>query len=302
MLIALPLMAVGCSGNNNTTGDSSDSSSSKTASTQGRAVFSITDAAANLENISAVRLSVNNLQVQASGGAWTTINLANKEFDLLALKESNSAALLADANLEAGTYNQLRLNISKVIVVQNGVESEAKLPSQELKIVGRLTVEAGKTSTAALDFLVDKSLHITGKGEFILAPVVKLETAHNAEVEIQSDTVVVKSGGKADANITVGMDLSGQARANFILDAKTKLDLVGGAIHEPNNAAAEAKVKITAGKAVEIAITSGNVQVVLSIKLEIRSGIQVWHVTANRQLEVVNIFIDANTGAVVAIE
>mgnify|MGYP001593710064 CR=1 FL=1 len=53
---------------------------------------------------------------------------------MLELKSQNSLAVLADTEVKAGIYDQVRLDISKVIVVDAQGEHEAKLPSSVLKI------------------------------------------------------------------------------------------------------------------------------------------------------------------------
>src|SRR3989338_7730567 len=122
---------------------------------QGRVVFAVTDAAASLENLTSVTMSVNKVEVQSASKGWVTVSDKAYDFDLLKLKKSGALELLADVKLDADIYNQIRLNISKVVVVKAGQSLEAKLPSSELKIVGRVVVEADSTSTAVLDFLLD---------------------------------------------------------------------------------------------------------------------------------------------------
>src|SRR5262249_55656405 len=130
-------------------------------------------------------------------------------FDLLKLKASDAQALLADANLSNGTYQQVRLEVSKVTVTDSSGTHDAKLPSGDLKVVGVFTVKGNSTSVAKFDFEADKSLHVTGNGQYILAPVIHLQTMEGAEVDDNDSMNVKVSGGRVDTDVEVGMDENG---------------------------------------------------------------------------------------------
>lgn len=197
------------------------------AGAQGNVVVGITDAAASLQNVTSIMITVDKVEVQNATGTqeWITVSSGSKQYDLVQLKQSGAVALLADISLPVGTYNQIRLTISKVLVTASGTTQEAKLPSGTLKIVGRIVVEEGKTATAVLDFKADKSLHVTGNGKFILAPVVNLQTRSDATVNKQSDNTVKIDGGKSEDNVNVGMDEQGNIKDNFQLDPNAKLEI-----------------------------------------------------------------------------
>ncbi|MDO8522858.1 MAG: DUF4382 domain-containing protein [bacterium] len=195
------------------------------ASAQGKVVLGISDAATALTGVTSIMMTVNKVEVQNATQEWVTVSSGTKQYDLLVLKQSGAIALLADINLPIGTYNQIRLTISKVEVTANGKIQEAKLPSNTLKIVGRLVVEEGETATAVLDFKADKSLHATGNGKFILAPVVNLQTKSNASVEITSNNVLKIGGGKTEDDVNVGMDERGEIKNNFELDIDAKIEI-----------------------------------------------------------------------------
>ncbi|MEK6900140.1 MAG: DUF4382 domain-containing protein, partial [Nanoarchaeota archaeon] len=171
---------------------------------QGRVVFTVTDAAADMGLVTSVMVTIDSVSVHSAEEGWVTFSSEPKTFDLLKLKAEGSQELLADVMLKEGTYQQLRLEISKVLVTDDKGEHEAKLPSGELKIVGELVVSANSTSTATFDFIADESLHVTGNGEYILAPVVQLETKEKAEVELKGSKVEIKSGN-VNTNVKVGM-------------------------------------------------------------------------------------------------
>lgn len=222
---ALVLAGAGCTG---TTETNVNLTTPPPPPAQGRAVFTVTDAATTLTGVTAVNMTVDKLEAHsASTDAWMTVSTTAKTYDLLKLKATGSSELLADANLDAGSYDQIRLDISKVELTVNGEVQAAKLPSSSLKLVGNLTVTAGQTSTAALDFMVDKSLHLTGSGTYILTPVVRLMTKNAASVKIDTNDKVEVDGGATESDETAGMDEKGDMRANFELQDKLDLDAQG---------------------------------------------------------------------------
>ena len=197
---------------------------------EGRVVFTITDAAANISAVTSIMVTVDSVRVHSATEGWVTVSSEAQTFDLLKLKAEGSQELLADVKLEEGTYQQLRLDISKVVVVDAEGEHEAKLPSGELKIVGDLEVKANSTSTATFDFIADESLHLTGNGEYILAPVVQLETKTDAEVEVKANQKVEIKAGKVKTNIKVGMDAEGNVGAGVGIPAKAKVSIAQGKV------------------------------------------------------------------------
>ena len=199
---------------------------------QGQAIIGISDASAAIPGVTSIMITVDTVEVQSGANGWITVSSGTKQYDLLQLKQTGAVALLADANLPAGTYDQIRLTISKVLVTASGTTQEAKLPSGTLKIVGRLVIEAGKTATAVLDFNADKSLIATGNGTFILAPVVNLQTKSNVTVEKQSDNTLKISSGTVEDNVNVGMDQNGDTQDNFELGSSSKVEVDSeGRIH-----------------------------------------------------------------------
>ncbi|MBI2103328.1 DUF4382 domain-containing protein [Candidatus Woesearchaeota archaeon] len=205
---------------------------------EGRVVFAITDVAADMGAVTSVMITVGSVRVHSATEGWVTVSSTPKTVDLLKLKAEGNNELLADVTLKESDYEQLRLDISKVVVVDDKGEHEATLPSGELKIVGGFTVTTNSTSTATFDFIADESLHLTGSGEYILAPVVQLETRENAEVEIKADKKVEVKGGKVKTNVKVGMDVEGKVGVGLGIAKEAKLSLSKG--------------KVVAGAALEI--------------------------------------------------
>ncbi len=162
--------------------------------------------------------------------SWVTILNESKTYDLLAL--TNVKELLTSANVEAGSYNIIRLQISNVSVVMNGQTQEAKLPSSKIDIEVRFTVTANSTSLVGLDFNLNDSLHITGDGKIIMAPVIKVEVDRGVKVEVK-DGEVKKTGGERETETEVGMDEHGNVGEGKRINETKDLEIGGnGAITE----------------------------------------------------------------------
>lgn len=113
-----------------------------------------------------------------------------------------------------------------------------------LKINGKFTAAEGKTATVSIDFLADKSLHLTGNSIYILAPVVKLETKHDTDVEIKADESVVINGGKVEEEKNEGMDEKGEMKGDFELKGNLDID-VNDIIHIKNGVRTEGSADLT---------------------------------------------------------
>jgi hypothetical protein len=124
-----------------------------------------------------------------SQGTWTTIALSENAttFDLLKVKGIEQ--FLGASNITAGKYTQVRLVIAKAQVALGGGElKDARVPSNELKIVRPFDVIAGETTALVLDFDADKMVTITGNDEIIIKPVVKLTVKHEKASDQQKNT------------------------------------------------------------------------------------------------------------------
>jgi hypothetical protein len=180
----------------------------------GRVAVLITDDAASLSGVSSIRVTVDNIQLFSPEEGWVTINGDEETYDLLQLRESYR--LLANANVDAGTYTQMKIDLSSVMVTDALGDHDAKLPSEKYNIVADIIVTPGTTSTATLDFLADSSLHITEDGEYVFAPVIAVQTCTGATV-VADDGLVTATCGEVVTDVTYGMDLGGNVGVNVIV-------------------------------------------------------------------------------------
>jgi cytoskeletal protein RodZ len=198
----------------------------QTSGAKGKVYFSVTDAAADMGNVTAIDMTVSKVEMHSATEGWVTASSDTQTFDLLELKAKGESQLAASADVAASTYDQMRVTIDRVsVTTKDGTSKTAKVPSGELKLMSNVVVIADKTSSVNLDFIADASLHTTGKGEYVFAPVVKVDSRSDASVEIGSNSRVSIGGGKTESSGDFGMDLDGQVKSNFKLDSKAKIDL-----------------------------------------------------------------------------
>jgi hypothetical protein len=111
------------------------------------------------------------------GSGWHTIEVDTTNVDLLTLTGGNSA-VLADSTLPSGYYTQIRLILGDGCnVVVDGVTHDLEIPSSSntgLKLNHPFTIDAGATYEATLDFDADRSVHMTGNGQYKMSPVIRV--------------------------------------------------------------------------------------------------------------------------------
>ncbi|MBP1706791.1 MAG: putative Ig protein [Chloroflexi bacterium] len=122
-------------------------------------------------------------------GGWQTIEVDkdNNSFDLFAVKDNPKT--LVSAFAEAGNYTQIRLVVDKVLVDYTDEDGEhnaveAKVPSGKIKFVHALDVNPEAATELLFDFDAAQSVVITGNGNVIFKPVIRLSVSKD-QVEDQ---------------------------------------------------------------------------------------------------------------------
>jgi len=143
----------------------------------GTMVVKLHDAPVDYEevNISVARVEVNNTDNEGEG--WIVISEPNETYNILELVNGNFE-VLADAELEPGTYKQIRLILNdQNTVVIDGETFELFVPSGEqtgLKLNIDAEIEEGITYTLLLDFDANRSVVPRGaSGQYNLKPVIR---------------------------------------------------------------------------------------------------------------------------------
>ncbi|HOX18474.1 MAG TPA: DUF4382 domain-containing protein, partial [Spirochaetales bacterium] len=133
--------------------------------------------------IRAVLVRILRVELRRVDSDWTVavdFGDGGRVFDLLAL--ADDAAVLGFAELASGEYEQIRLILAhdNEIVVDRGAGDETlplRVPSGEnsgVKLVGGFTVPASGVTRVPLAFDPYASVHVTGSGEYLLRPAVRM--------------------------------------------------------------------------------------------------------------------------------
>jgi len=144
----------------------------------GRLKMYLIDSPAALDS---VIICVTRVEVHRAGNdstsGWFVINDSTRYFDLLQLT-NGASAILGDTSLPAGQYTQIRLFIGDgSYVIDQGIKHFLEVPSGSqsgLKLIHQFTIESNKLYELLLDFNVEKSIVITGNGQYKLKPTIKV--------------------------------------------------------------------------------------------------------------------------------
>jgi hypothetical protein len=146
---------------------------------QGTLEIKLTDAPSDL-NITEALVTMSMLEVHYAGiddenetfGEWITLVNESQTFDLITLQ--NATTLFGSAVLQAGIYTQIRLHVDQALITIDGVQYDLEIPSKTVKLIKPFQVIENETLTLILDFDIQKSVHETGSGEYILRPTIKV--------------------------------------------------------------------------------------------------------------------------------
>ncbi len=187
-------------------------------SSTGTVSMAITDAKPALPpDVQHVYVTIDEVSVHQSGGAWTSLDLAPAPFtiDLLQFSNGNTTQLVPPQELTAGHYTQVRLGVSSAkIVMMNGDELPLNIPSGSLKTDKNFDfqVEGGGAVALTVDFDLSQSIVATGSGTYQLKPVLHLvETAAAAKITGTIAAASFGSTGFATVLVTLDTDNSGDA-------------------------------------------------------------------------------------------
>ncbi len=171
----------------------------ETAQTKGTLQIMVTDAPPE-EEVTSIMVTVESVEVHKAAAqqeqqqsatnstdekaGWLPLDIlaGNETFDLLQIQGIEE--VLAVAELEAGNYTQIRMTISNVQVrLGDGDLQDVILPSGKLKFIHPFDIVGGQTTALLFDFDAEKSVNVTGSGQIIVKPVVKLSVTKPQKVE-----------------------------------------------------------------------------------------------------------------------
>jgi hypothetical protein len=149
---------------------------------------------ASTDDYKAVYVTITEVQVHMSGGAWKVVGSPNKTYNLLDLINGVREEL-GISDLAAGDYTQMRLIIgdtadgginilskqhpsANYVIDWNDVDHALKIPSgfqTGVKIVHGFTISPNQTTELILDFNASESVVVAGNsGQWLLKPTIKV--------------------------------------------------------------------------------------------------------------------------------
>ena len=154
-----------------------DNSTNPTNNTQGQLKISMVDSPANYDQVNVVVKRVEVHMADSSESGWMIINPVPHTYDLLQLR-NGASVVLGDTFLTAGHYTQIRLILGEGSnVVVNGITFPLIIPSgfqTGIKLNHEFDIEPGTLYELMLDFNADQSIHLTGNGQYMMSPVIRV--------------------------------------------------------------------------------------------------------------------------------
>ena len=142
---------------------------------EGRLILQITDAPGDL-NITEAIVNLSSIEVHYvipgnnSTAGWYTVAEGPLTYDLIQLLDVKE--IIADEEMGAGIYTQIRLHVDSAQVTINGTQYDLTIPSKTVKLVKAFFINESETTTLTLDFDVQKSIHQTGSDKYIMNPTI----------------------------------------------------------------------------------------------------------------------------------
>ena len=96
--------------------------------------------------------------------------------------------------VDEGRYTTIRLDIEevKIKVVDEEDYHYAKVPSEKIKLVGTFVVPENGVTEVTLDFNGEKSVLVTGNGEYHFKPVIKLLASEPMGLETRGNDAIAE--------------------------------------------------------------------------------------------------------------
>lgn len=193
--------------------------------TMGYLYIGITDDTAAIQGVSKVNLEIEKIELRSAAGVWVTASSNNETYDLLDLKARSRIELHDKVSVPVGTYDEVRVTTGDVVIeTATAGKVTAYKTTDIISFNSLVNVSASSTrpSTLTLDFVADQSLLATAdKKQYVFTPKVNIESRTGAAVTVTNDNQLVIGEGTIDTNLSVGTDLSGTVRPNYVQSTTT---------------------------------------------------------------------------------
>ena len=174
--------------------------------------------------VTAVNITVDRVEAHVNND-WVPIAVTPQSFDLLDLVQNK--AILGSATLPTGHYNQIRLFVSNATVTDATGTHPVTIPSSAqtgIKVNVDYDINSDEITEVLLDFNVEKSIHKTGAGVYMMNPVIP------AVVTVLSGTVTgtVTDGGAPFQGATVKAVYTAGTNYPLGTEVNTNMSLADG--------------------------------------------------------------------------
>ena len=134
-------------------------------------------------------VTVRNVEVSVSGddAEWRLVAAEPEQFDLVKLQGVEE--VLGSSTLEPGRYQQIRFEVTKVVLTIFDNVRMAAVPSERLVLVGEFELVAGATTVLTLDFDAAKSIVFQPGVGPQLTPAIKLLVRTESQSLAEARTV-----------------------------------------------------------------------------------------------------------------
>jgi|GEM_PF-1850795 len=176
------------------------------ASARGSLSVALTDAP--VDTLSRVQITISSLELKPVSGPSFSIDLdSNASVNLLDYQGDASFELVADADVPAGDYEWIRLQLVEgetntyVVEADSSAQFALDLPgnSEELKLQSNFTVPESGSAFYTIDFDARKSVVLTGAGDYKLKPVLRLaDNALTSTLQVDIANSFVTCGDGSD--------------------------------------------------------------------------------------------------------
>lgn len=134
---------------------------------------------------------------EASG--WTTVSEETKTIDLLDFNASDARAFLGQANLSAGTYNQIVVDVDSAVGTKNdGSTVSFTVTTGWFRIVRAWQVEADQDTRIVIDLDLEQSIVKQGTDDWRFNPVIGQVLVEDGDGSTSSVSGSAGGGGDGD--------------------------------------------------------------------------------------------------------
>lgn len=225
-LVSTIMILVSCSADgetNITVGPKSDTDDKKEyrvieneSSTRGKITIGVTDA--SFDAYAHVYATLDDfILVDTTTDTQVAVDLDQKTFDLLDLRDREKIAFAGTSEVNARMYDEISFRVEEVILVDSDGQEYSTTTQELYTLPLDVRAEASSHSFILLDFELDKSQieesddFELDNGDFIFRPSILVEVHTDAQVRVSSDQDILLDGGIVHSQLRVTPSVSSES-------------------------------------------------------------------------------------------